>query len=151
MTTRLDAAGPRSNVHVAQTAQRTTAAPARPFQEIVRASASAIVASAEQAATRLPGGPILAAAVRPMVGAGVSGASAGSSSSPQGGSGSAAVPEGSAGTSGLDGMLANGSADITYYLELQERMNSENRKFTAVSNVLKARHETVKNAITNIR
>ena len=38
-----------------------------------------------------------------------------------------------------------------YYLELQERMATENRVFTAQSNVLKARHDTVKNAIGNVR
>jgi hypothetical protein len=37
------------------------------------------------------------------------------------------------------------------YLQLQEKMQNENRLFTAVSNVLMTRHDTVKNAINNVR
>lgn len=151
MTIRLEAAGPRSNVQVSQTAQRTTAAPARPFQEIVRASASAIVASAEQAATRLPAGPILAAAIRPVAGAAEPTPGGAANVSPEGPTGTALSSPGSPAAAGLEGTLSNGSADITKYLQLQDTMNRENQRFTAYSNILKARHETVKNAITNIR
>ena len=38
-----------------------------------------------------------------------------------------------------------------YYLQIQEAVNSQNRSFTALSNVLKAEHDTVKTAIGNIR
>ena len=38
-----------------------------------------------------------------------------------------------------------------YYLQLQEQMSQESRSYSAVSNVLKARHDTMKNAIGNIR
>lgn len=37
------------------------------------------------------------------------------------------------------------------YLTLQSQMQSENRKFTTLSNVMKTRHDTAKNAINNIR
>ena len=37
------------------------------------------------------------------------------------------------------------------YLALQEKMQNENRTYTTVSNVLKTRHDTVKNSISNIR
>lgn len=37
------------------------------------------------------------------------------------------------------------------YLQLQEQMQNENREYTAVSNILKTRHDTVKNSIANIR
>lgn len=176
MTTRLNLSGPRPNVSVAPTAARTTAQPARPFQQLVRAGTSAIVATAEQAATRLPGGPILAAALRPGY------PEAGDARAPEGaraalsGSGSVGLPSGSdvsgpsggvldtgmpaasgdglgvaPGTTGIDGVLARNSNDNLHYLELQERISQESRTFTALSNVLKARHETVKNAISNIR
>lgn len=151
MTIRLEAAGPRSNVQVSHTAQRTTAAPARPFQELVRASASAIVASAEQAATRLPGGPILAAAIRPVAGTADPVTGGGTNVSPEGPTGTAAQGIGNPASAGIEGALSSGSADITHYLKLQDTMNRENQRFTAFSNILKARHETVKNAITNIR
>jgi hypothetical protein len=37
------------------------------------------------------------------------------------------------------------------YLALQESMQSENRRFTTMSNLMKARHDTSKAAIGNIR
>jgi len=37
------------------------------------------------------------------------------------------------------------------YLQLQSQMQSENRAYTAVSNIMKTRHDTVKNSINNIR
>jgi len=37
------------------------------------------------------------------------------------------------------------------YLQLQSQMQQENRSYTAISNILKARHDTVKNSISNIR
>jgi hypothetical protein len=119
--------------------------------------ASAILQGAEQAVTRLPGGPILAAALRPD-GAAPGGAAAGA-----GGGGASVSPEGSAGTaengvtsvagqgSGIDAALSEGTNQYMYWIKMQERINAETRDFTAVSNVLKARHDTVKNAIGNIR
>jgi len=37
------------------------------------------------------------------------------------------------------------------YLQLQSQMQQENRSYTAVSNIMKTKHETVKNSISNIR
>jgi hypothetical protein len=37
------------------------------------------------------------------------------------------------------------------YLQLQMQMQHENRAFTAVSNIMKTKHDTVKNSISNIR
>ena len=37
------------------------------------------------------------------------------------------------------------------YLQLQSQMQHENRSFTAVSNIMKTKHDTVKNSISNIR
>ena len=37
------------------------------------------------------------------------------------------------------------------YLNLQEKMQNENRQFSTVSNVLKTKHDTAKNAINNVR
>jgi hypothetical protein len=37
------------------------------------------------------------------------------------------------------------------YLQLQSQMQHENRSYTAVSNIMKTKHETVKNSISNIR
>lgn len=44
------------------------------------------------------------------------------------------------------------SADMNmYFLQVQETVNAQNRSFTAISNVMKAEHDTVKTAIGNIR
>ena len=37
------------------------------------------------------------------------------------------------------------------YLQLQNQMQEENRQYTAVSNIMKTKHDTVKNSISNIR
>jgi len=37
------------------------------------------------------------------------------------------------------------------YLDLQQRMQNENRQFTMVSNIMKNKHDTAKSAINNIR
>ena len=37
------------------------------------------------------------------------------------------------------------------YLELRRQMERENRSYTAVSNIMKTKHDTVKNSISNIR
>jgi hypothetical protein len=37
------------------------------------------------------------------------------------------------------------------YLGLQQAMQDENRRFTLVSNIMKTKHDTAKNAINNIR
>jgi len=37
------------------------------------------------------------------------------------------------------------------YLQLQKDMQQENRQFTLVSNIMKTKHDTVENAIDNVR
>jgi hypothetical protein len=37
------------------------------------------------------------------------------------------------------------------YLQLQSQMQNENRQYTAVSNIMKTKHDTVKNSIGNVR
>ncbi|RYZ03141.1 MAG: hypothetical protein EOO73_28955 [Myxococcales bacterium] len=168
MTTRIGTGGPVTGVSTTASAARVTAPSGQPFRAMMGAGASAILSGAEQAVTRLPGGPILAAALRPTVSGGdlsaaghtpatatVRGAGA---STPEGGAGTAGVGlgGGAAGApTGADGSIEaslNQTANQNlYFLELQERMSAESRNYSAISNVLKARHDTVKNAIGNIR
>lgn len=61
----------------------------------------------------------------------------------------AAATGGEAG--GLESSLQQSQEMNLYYLQIQEAVNSQNRSFTALSNVLKAEHDTVKTAIGNIR
>lgn len=37
------------------------------------------------------------------------------------------------------------------YLQLQQQMQHENRSYTAISNIMKTKHDTAKNSISNIR
>lgn len=37
------------------------------------------------------------------------------------------------------------------YLQLQSQMQNENRSYTAISNIMKTKHDTVKNSISNVR
>lgn len=165
MTTRVAVGGPPTSVYPTTTAPRVTPEPARPFQQVMNASSAAIVRGAEAAVTHLPGGSILAAAMRPG-GSGLgSGLSAGN---PYGPSTALNRPEGPTGTAtsaldaGLGGSVGGGDPNMQqvlsqdadqnlYYLQLQEQISAESRGYSAVSNVLKARHDTMKNAIGNIR
>ena len=54
-------------------------------------------------------------------------------------------------TAGVESSLQQSQEMNLYYLQIQEAVNAQNRSFTALSNVLKAEHDTVKTAIGNIR
>jgi len=62
------------------------------------------------------------------------------------GSGAGAISE-----PAVEDALARSQEMNMYLIELQERVAAQNRAFTTYSNVLKAKHDTVKNAINNIR
>lgn len=165
MTTRIGTGGPATGVSTSASALRVTAAPAQPFKAMMSAGAGAILSGAEQAVTRLPGGPILAAALRPSASnvgpAQVSGSTAqslapegavGSAGTPNVGGGMGAATAGAGGEgSGLEAALQQSANQNLYFIEIQERISAESRNYSTISNVLKARHDTVKNAIGNIR
>lgn len=163
MTTRIGTGGPNTGVSATPSAARVTAPPAQPFKAAMSAGASAILSGAEQAVTRLPGGPILAAALRsPATGVAATPLASGGTTGP-GAVGPSLTPEGSAGVagtgpaggaadgSGIEATLNQSANQNLYFIEIQERISAENRNYSTMSNVLKARHDTVKNAIGNIR
>jgi hypothetical protein len=147
MTTRIEPAGPSTGVVTTDTAPRLTPAPVRPFKQVMRAGAEVMIDGAEAAVRKLPGGPLLAAAVRPVSSAAGRAAPGAGSLQPSGPSGTAEAR----GSGGIEDVLSQNADMNLYYLELQERISAESRAYTALSNVLKTRHETVKNAIGNIR
>jgi hypothetical protein len=153
MTTRIQSGGPSTGISSTVTAPRVTPAPERPFKNVMAAGAHAVVRGAEAAVQKLPGGPILAAAFRPThASPSATETLSGADSTPEGSAGSAG-PAGGSGSaqSGADDILDH-QADLNMqYLALQERINAESREYSAISNVLKARHDTIKNAIGNIR
>ncbi len=159
MTTSIGVDGPATGVLATVTAPRVTPAPARPFQQVLSASSAAIVNGAEAAMSRLPGGPLLAAAMRPTNGA-LPLSSGAALTRPEGPTGTASatgtgVPgltgSASSGDPSMDQMMTQDADQNLYYLKLQEQMSEESRSYSAISNVLKARHDTMKNAIGNIR
>ena len=167
MTTRIGTGGPTTGVSASASAARVTAPPGQPFKAMMSAGANAILSGAEQAVTHLPGGPILAAALRPtpsagdvgpaQTSAGVGAAMPVGSLSPEGSAGAAGsaaaagLAGGSAENGGVEAALNQSANQNLYFIEIQERISAESRSYSAISNVLKARHDTVKNAIGNIR
>lgn len=156
MTTRISSNGPSAGVVATSTAPRTTPAVTRPFSQVMGASTNAVVAGAEAAVRGLPGGPLLAAAMRPagpgVVAADTANLSAEGSAGTTATLGSVAgTAAGGSGSSGVEATLASSADQNMYYLRLQEQISAESRAYSALSNVLKARHDTIKNAISNIR
>jgi hypothetical protein len=153
MTTRIQSGGPSTGISSTPTAPRVTPAPERPFKNVMAAGAQAVVRGAEAAVQRLPGGPILAAAFRPThPSPAATEALSGADSTPEGSGGSAGPAGASAsGEAGAGDILGQQSDLNMQYLALQERINAESREYSTISNVLKARHDTIKNAIGNIR
>ena len=181
----------RPDVTVATTAPRVTPTPERGvFKKVLTQS---LVRGAETAMKVLPGGPLMALAVRggggpggafgvPLTGTGSPLRSGGGAPEGPGGatvrggaggslpralqsvgngalaSATGGAQSGAAGTSGagaegggLESSLQQSQEMNLYYLQIQEAVNAQNRSFTALSNVLKAEHDTVKTAIGNIR
>ena len=164
-----------TDVVTAESAPRPTAVPPRVhFASVLASTARGLVRGAEQAMTSLPGGPLVALAIR-GTGAGSSGAATMSASPMSHGVGvgthstsvggtsitGSTSPEGpqptssSGSSTGADGSIQSTlqqSQDMNlYFLQVQEEVNAQNRAFSALSNVLKAEHDTVKTAIGNIR
>jgi hypothetical protein len=167
MDTRIAPGISRMDVVSTDSAPRVTPPSGIPFRDMVTRGAGAILRGAEAAITSLPGAPIVAAAVRPGAGSGpaplgarpAGAASFAAARAPAVASGTAESPAGGVGAGGgpaaesssVEGALAQSQEFNLYYLQLQEQLAAENRAYSAMSNVLKARHDTVKNAIGNIR
>ncbi|MDB4993031.1 MAG: hypothetical protein JWM74_463 [Myxococcaceae bacterium] len=168
----------RPQVVAATTAARPTPRPARvKFAEVLARGAAGVVQGAEAAMKNLPGAPLMAVAIRsagggsgamsvgrglggPAMGVGgiggggmgVGGAGVGGAASAEGpgGAGTTGAGTGAEG-GGVEGSLAQAQEMNMYYLQIQEAVNAQNRTFSALSNVMKAEHDTVKTAIGNIR
>ena len=153
----------RSDIVAISSTPRPTPTPVRvSFGEILAKSASTLVAGAQAAMEVLPGGPLIAAAIR--------GGTPSGPSSPMlsGGNlnlnGNSTVAEGpssvgttpgttgtSVGTTGIDQSLQQSQEMNLYFLQIQQEVNAQNQTFTTLSNVMKTEADTVKNAIGNLR
>jgi hypothetical protein len=137
------------SIHVAPTTERK-AEPGR-FENALRSAASGlargVAASVELAAPYVPAGTVLSAAVRSAVVHGSSSTSPVTAS--DGGTSAGSTPEGDV----LEATRALQQEARTFnlqYLQLQENMQRESREFTALSNVMKVKHDSAKAAISNI-
>jgi len=175
MDSRISSAS-RPDVVLVESTPRPTPTPSRvTFSQVLSAGASELLQGAELAVSKLPGSPVSAAAIRgglsvqsaPVASVGaVTGnttaegpVSAGSSAITIGTAGSglnltvggtSTAGTGTDPTSGIDSSLQQSAQMSLYYLQVQEEVDSQNRSFTALSNVIKTEHDSAKAAIQNI-
>jgi hypothetical protein len=145
---------PITSVIVAPTADRKTAPSS--FGATLRAAAAGAVEGLSAAAGLLaplaPAGMVLAGAVR-----GVAQAAGGAARGASAATTSLTASLGAGGTGSGDAFEATrilqqeGQSFNLRYLELQERLQRETREFTAVSNVMKVRHDAARAAIQNVQ
>jgi hypothetical protein len=138
-----------SNVRYAVAATTPRATPpsgGRRFRDGLGGGARALLAGVEGAAAFVPGAALATAAIRAPQGGSVGAVSAGLGEGAEapGASPSATLPP-------LGDNLRLQVDQSLHYLQLQEQISSENRRFSALSNVMKARHDTAKSAINNIK
>ncbi|MFW6067341.1 MAG: hypothetical protein ACOC97_03315 [Myxococcota bacterium] len=127
--------------HVRATSARVTPPPARQrFRQALDAGAGALMSGVESAASYVPGGTALTAAVRGARHAG----------SQRTGNAASPAPLGGGPASPGEALLTQADQSMQY-LHLQEQISAENRRFSTLSNVMKARHDTAKAAINNIK
>ena len=167
------------DVVIEATRLRQTERPRSPFRDVL-ASGTALLARGAEVATSVTAGPVMAAAVREtglaaataVAGGGMRVARApGAMAGPPGTAtvaGAGATMNGAGGSSGVPPSLVTSGGDQSdlatmqsmqresqvfnmQLLELQEDVQQENRRFTTVSNVLRAKHDTAKAAVSNIR
>lgn len=114
------------------------------------AVANGVAGSVALAAPYVPGGAVLAGALHPLaLPAARATAAAAAPAPPTSGSGSA----GPAGGDVVEATRALQQEAQTFnlqYLQLQESMQKESREYTALTNVMKVKHDTAKAAINNI-
>lgn len=148
MTTTIQSPSTNHHVVITPTATRVTPTPAQPFKSVLNQGAGAVVQGAQAAVQKLPGGQLLAAAVRQPAGSPAAVAAA----SPTGATGlSVSSMDATGGSNNMSDVLNQQAENSMYYLGLQVEIQQETQRFSTVSNVLKARHDTVKNAINNVR
>jgi hypothetical protein len=133
------------SIHVAPTTEKKTE-PGR-FENALRTAAAGLArgvsATVELAAPYVPAGTVLSAAVRSAVHA---------PSAPL------AAADGAAGAPSSEGDVLEATRTLQQeartfnlqYLQLQESMQRESREFTALTNVMKVKHDSAKAAISNI-
>jgi hypothetical protein len=149
-------AGTDARMEIDATRTRQTERPAAPFRSVLAGGVSVLMSGAE-VATHVVGGPLLAAAVHDArIGAANALGGAGGTA-PAGGATRAAALAAAAGAGGnpemanVETMMQQGQMSNLQLLALQQQVQQENQQFSTVSNVMRAKHDTAKAAVSNIR
>lgn len=160
----------RSDVVAIPTVARPTPTPTRvSFGDVLTKGASTLASGAEAAMEVLPGGPLIAAAVRgglsvnaarssTMMSGGLSSMTTAEgplSSASVGGGFGASAASGAASSTGvptgsIDSSLQQSQEMNLYFLQIQQEVNTQSETFSTLSNVMKTESDTVKNAIGNL-
>ena len=144
-----------TRLEIDTTRARQTEKPAAPFRDVLAGSVSLLMSGAE-IATHVMAGPVMAAAVHDAR-VGTATAMAGTAVGSAAGAGSAAgTPLGLPGAAGSEmstvtGMMQDGQSSNMQLLALQQQIQDESQRFTTVSNVMRAKYDTAKAAVANIR
>lgn len=158
-----------SRLEIDASRPRQTERPAAPFRNVLSRGASLLLAGAE-VATHVVAGPILAAAVhdaRVGTAAALAGpggqvptavgaaglATAGAASAAGASDAMVAMTAGAPGgeAANMQAMMQDGQASNLQLLALQQQVQQENQRFSTLSNVMRAKHDTAKAAVSNIR
>lgn len=141
------------------------------FGDKLSATADAALATGQLAAAFVPGGAIISAAISGVATVKNAGSNIASSSSAITAPNSTGLTAGGGSTSGGGGLGASGvgaggsqgmldqmqkyqemnQSFNMQYLQLQQNMQNESRKFSVISNIMKTKHDTAKNSISNLR
>jgi hypothetical protein len=147
-------ASPDLRLELESSRARQTARPPRPFRDFLAGGVDLLMAGAE-VATQVTAGPILAATVhdaraatsvalgRPFAGA--------SLTAEPGAGGSTSTAAGVAPTALLQAGQPEGQLSSAQLLVLQQQIQQESQQFSTLSNVMRAKHDTAKAAVSNIR
>jgi hypothetical protein len=149
-----------SRLEIAPTRARQTERPPAPFRDVLAGGVSLLMSGAE-VATHVVAGPVMAAAVHDArIGAvsSISGAPGGFGSPGVGtaleaaGTGTAGGGAGASGTpTSVQSLMQDGQSSNMQMLALQQQIQEESQRFTTVSNVMRAKYDTAKAAVSNIR
>jgi hypothetical protein len=112
-------------------------------------AATGIAGTVALAAPYVPGGAVLAGAVRAAAAPPARVATAGGVASPTAGAASPGAGGGDV-VEATRALQQEAQSFNLQYLQLQESMQRESREFTALTNVMKVKHDSAKSAINNI-
>jgi hypothetical protein len=138
-----------ARLEIDHTRARQTARAAPPFRSVLSGGVSLLMSGAE-VATHVIAGPVLAAAVHDARAGAVAAVAAGGAPGAAG-TGTGAAAGGTPDAAGLESMLQSGQASNLQLLALQEEVQQESQRFSTISNVMRARYDTAKAAVSNIR